>query len=367
VVDQAKLSEILGEFARSITSDFSLGAVFDRLTRSVVDALPITGATLTLISDGMVSRVMAASDDSALRFGWLQGEIGVGPASSACAANTVVAVPDLAEGAAFRPYADAAGPMGLAGIFAFPLRSGDGSFGTLDLYRDSTGDLNRADRAAAQTLADVAAAYLLIRRAREDIRTADEFRFRYLHDMLTGLPNRSLLQERLEHAARRAHRSGASVAVVLADLDDFSTVNDEFGRQVGDDLLRAVAHRLVGLVRPGDTVARSFGDEFVFLCEDLHNRSDADLLAQRVRTAFADPFIIGDAQLEVSASVGVAYAGPGQDILEQLLIRAHVAMFQSKSQAGGSPPHIVDLRDQPLDLSVSDRASVLERLAADGD
>jgi diguanylate cyclase (GGDEF)-like protein len=349
VVDQAKLSEILSEFARGITTEFAIGAIFDRLTASVVDILPVTGATLTLTSGDTAARVIAASDDLALRFGWLQGEIGIGPASVACALDRAVAIPDLTADDRFRAYAHVARPLGVAAVFAFPLRHGEGPFGTLDLYREAIGGLDAVDLAAAQTLADVAAAYLLIRRAREDIRTANEFRSRYLHDLLTGLPNRSLLQERLEHAARRAQRSGASVALVLADLDGFSTVNDAYGWQTGDDLLRAVANRLAGLVRPGDTVARSFGDEFVFLCEDLHNADEADLLARRIRTAFDDPFIVGDVELLVSASVGVAYATAGQDILEQLLIKAHVAMFQTKSRVA-EVSKILDLRDRAANL-----------------
>ena len=109
---------------------------------------------------------------------------------------------------------------------------------------------------------------------------------------MTGLANRLLLQERLEHAAQRARRSHTNAAILFVDLDRFKQVNDTYGHQVGDELLICVAQRLTGVVRPGDTLARVSGDEFVFLCEDLHGASDVEVLARRVDRAFAKPFVL---------------------------------------------------------------------------
>ena len=130
--------------------------------------------------------------------------------------------------------------------------------------------VRRGSLCPAQTLADVVAAYLLNAQAREEaLETSDRFHHNARHDPLTGLPNRVMFQYRLEHAGQRAQRSNTNAAVLFADLDRFKQVNDTHGQQVGDELLFAVAQRLAALVRPGDTLARVSGDEFVFLCEDL--------------------------------------------------------------------------------------------------
>ena len=197
----------------------------------------------------------------------------------------------------------------------------------------------------AQTLADVAAAYLLNAQAREEARVAsDLFHHNALHDPLTGLPNRLLLQERIEHANLRASRSHGKAAVLFADLDRFKQVNDTHGHQVGDELLVAVAQRLSGLVRPGDTLARVSGDEFVFLCEDLDSAADAEALARRIDDAFTDPFVLVDMYLTMTASVGMAFAGPGEDISNDLVVKADIAMYQVKRK-GGAGHQILDLRE----------------------
>jgi diguanylate cyclase (GGDEF)-like protein len=343
VVHAEKLSVVLSDFARTLATDFPIQGILDHLVGRIVDVLPITSAGVTLISPGLAPRYIAASDGAALRFEQLQTEIGQGPCLTAYFSGEAVSVPDLGTDTQFPEFAPAAVAAGLAAVFTFPLREADGRLGALDLYRDTPGILGRQDMDAAQTLADVAAAYLVNAQSRDDARATTElFRHNALHDPLTGLPNRMLLQQRLEHAAQRAQRSRTNAAILFVDLDHFKQVNDRHGHPAGDELLLAVARRLSALIRPGDTLARFAGDEFVFLCEDLHDESDVELLASRVDAAFAEPFVLTDLEVSVTASVGVAFAGLGDLISESLLAEADTAMYQAKRK-GGSSHQIIDL------------------------
>jgi diguanylate cyclase (GGDEF)-like protein len=216
-------------------------------------------------------------------------------------------------------------------VFTFPLRHDTDLLGAMGLYRNTPGALGAHDAAIAQTLADVTVAYLVMARARDDARAdAESFRQIALHDPLTGLPNRQLLEDRIEHAAQRARRTGLSAAILFADLDQFKLVNDAYGHEVGDELLVAVARRLSTLIRPNDTLARISGDEFVFLCEDLGSPQDVDLVRNRIADAFSVAFESAGYEFLITASVGVAYAGPGERISTHLVNEADKAMYEAK-------------------------------------
>jgi diguanylate cyclase (GGDEF)-like protein len=346
VVEEEKLSDVLSEFARTMATDFPIQGILDHLVKQIVEVLPVTAAGVTLISEGRAPRYIAASDASALAFEQLQSQIGEGPCISAFHSGEAVAVPDLREDRAFPRFSPAAIEAGLAAVFTFPLRHGDGRIGALDLYRDIPGVLQENAMQAAQTLADVATAYLLNATAREEAReTSDRFRHNSLHDPLTGLANRLLLQERLDHAALRARRTHTNSAVFFLDLDRFKQVNDTFGHQAGDELLVAVGQRLTAVVRPGDTLARFSGDEFVIFCEDLTGAQDIDGVVRRIQHSFDAPFGIGDHEVAVTASIGVAFAGPGENITNRLVSRADLAMYRAKGHGGGH--EVVDLRENP--------------------
>ena len=291
MVHEEKLSSVLSEFARTLATDFPIQGILDHLVERIVGVLPITSAGVTLITAGRAPRYISASDDDALRFERLQTPDRPRPLSGAFETGEAVAVPDLRTDNRFPDFAPKAVASGMAAVFTFPLRHAEGRLGALDLYRDTPGAMDRHYMAAAQTLADVAAAYLINAQAREDAEsTADQFRHTALHDPLTGLANRLLLQERLEHAAQRARRSHTNAAILFVDLDRFKHVNDTYGHHIGDELLISVAQRLTGVVRPGDTLARVSGDEFVFLCEDLHGASDVEVLARRIDTGVRQTF-----------------------------------------------------------------------------
>ena len=155
-----------------------------------------------------------------------------------------------------------------------------------------------------------------------------------LHDHLTGLPNRLLLGDRVEHGLRRASRSGKAVAVVFLDLDHFKLINDTRGHAEGDVLLKAVADRLSGIVRADDTVARFGGDEFVVVFEEVGSLEEASELAERLRGVFTEAFVVGGERSFVSASLGVALGGPAATT-EALLRDADAAMYHAKVDGRG--------------------------------
>jgi diguanylate cyclase (GGDEF)-like protein len=359
MVHEAKLSVVLGEFARTMLTDFPIQAILDHLVERIVGVLPIDAAGVTLISPGIAPHYVAASDASALRWERLQTELGEGPCTLAYESGEEVLAPDLRLDQRFPNFGPLALDAGMAAVFTFPMRHGKGRLGALDLYRRTVGGLDEDDLAAGQTLADVAAAYVLNAQARDVARVAtDAFRQSSLHDSLTGLPNRALLLQRLEHAAQRAKRTHAPAAVLFVDLDQFKRANDAYGHQVGDQLLCAVAERLSGLVRPGDTLARTAGDEFVFLCEDLRSANDIEILANRIDAAFGEPFTLQTMEFPITASVGLAYTGPGEDVSEQLIVDADTAMYQAKRKGGGGH-QIIDLREL---TQTSDRADLEKEL-----
>ncbi len=152
------------------------------------------------------------------------------------------------------------------------------------------------------------------------------------HDSLTGLPNRTLLEDRIQQAILQAQRSGHSVMVAFMDLDNFKFVNDCLGHAVGDELLKAVARRIRQNLRQTDTIVRLGGDEFVVVLsgQPAHTETLAATF-QKIRTAIAEPLVLGENKIEVTASMGVAvYPDDGVDSAT-LLMHADAAMYQAKA------------------------------------
>lgn len=351
------LTKVLIDFASILGTDFAIQNILDHLVSRIVGIIPVTGAGVMLMSDNDDLHFLAASNATVRAIEVLQNELSEGPCLDAYRTGEPVAVPDLSVDKRFRKFSPRALHEGLAAVFTFPLRMDGHRLGALDLYRDTAGGLSDRELRVAQVLADVAAGYLANAQARLDAATsADHLRHQSLHDPLTGLPNRTLLVELLEIAVARTRRSHHVATVLFVDLDDFKSVNDRYGHHVGDQLLIAVAGRIRGLLRPGDTFSRVGGDEFVALCEDMNEASDAGTIAERITTALAAPFDLSEIRVSVTGSVGVAFSGSGQDIPELLLRNADFAMYQAKNSGGGR--HHVS---EPGSRLVADQRAALER------
>jgi len=157
-----------------------------------------------------------------------------------------------------------------------------------------------------------------------------ELRHQAFHDSLTGLANRALFIDRLEHALSLSKRSPRPLAVLFVDLDDFKTINDSLGHGEGDAILEAVAERLRGALRSGDTLARMGGDEFAILVEDPPAARAPTAVAERLVAALQAPFAQGGKELFVRASVGVAVVTSRHQTSEELLRNADIAMYMAK-------------------------------------
>jgi diguanylate cyclase (GGDEF)-like protein/PAS domain S-box-containing protein len=162
----------------------------------------------------------------------------------------------------------------------------------------------------------------------------DEERIRYeaVHDPLTGLPNRTLLRDRLDRALARSLRDGGATGVLFVDLDNFKEVNDAHGHAAGDAVLVELGRRLQAAVRPTDTVARMGGDEFVVVCEQVDEQS-ALALGERLEWAIEQPLVLGEIGHRLTASIGIAIGRTGR---EALLRQADEALYGAKARGSGS-------------------------------
>jgi diguanylate cyclase (GGDEF)-like protein/PAS domain S-box-containing protein len=180
-----------------------------------------------------------------------------------------------------------------------------------------------------------------------------ELAHRMLHDSLTGLPNRALLTDRLVHRLAGSRWRGSQLGVMFLDVDQFKVINDSLGHAAGDDVLRHVAERVAGAIRPGDTVARFGGDEFVIVCDDV-SAAEIEQIAGRVLEAMSQPCLIGGREIAVTASLGVAIADENATP-EGLLRDSDAAVDRAKKRGGGR----IELFDEVL------RSKAERRLASE--
>jgi diguanylate cyclase (GGDEF)-like protein/PAS domain S-box-containing protein len=169
----------------------------------------------------------------------------------------------------------------------------------------------------------------------ERVRLEEELTHRAFHDELTGLANRALFRDRLDHALARSARSQDPVAVLLTDIDWFKQVNDTLGHEAGDQLLREISRRIQRALRPSDTVARLGGDEFVILLEGTSEQEATELASRVLQRLRSEPVEIGGRDLVVGASIGMIVHPGGAGESEELMRRADVAMYAAKDAGRG--------------------------------
>ena len=217
----------------------------------------------------------------------------------------------------------------------FRLDAGDGSWREVEVFVSACLDVPGIEGLLV-SVRDVTerrrAEITELKRTQDELRSREEhYRSAALHDSLTGLPNRTLFLDRLQLAIERLDRRGGVVAVLFADVDRFKLINDSLGHNAGDRVLVELAHRLREVLRPGDTIARFGGDEFVVLCEDLTGELEAVGLADRLAEVARAPLSTLTHDLFVTLSIGIAHAS--SSVTPEALLRdADAAMYLAKDQ-----------------------------------
>src|ERR1700742_1692859 len=221
----------------------------------------------------------------------------------------------------------------------------------MEAARETTEALDAPDPDFLQVVENVVAGAI----ARQGVE--ERARHEALHDALTGLPNRTLLQDRVEGALTRLRRGAWRVALLCVDIDRIKRINETLGHRAGDELLQAVGPRLAAAVRPGDTVARFSGDGFSVLCDAGAAEAHAARIAARVLEAFEAPCMVAGQPRFFTASVGVALAGHGQSP-EELIGNAEAAMYRAKERGRAR----VELHDAAQRARLAARAQLEEDL-----
>lgn len=189
--------------------------------------------------------------------------------------------------------------------------------------------------------------YGVVRDITDRKKAEEAIAFQAYHDLLTGLPNRVLLLDRIAQAISQAKRGTTQVAVMFIDLDNFKFVNDSLGHFAGDKLLQAIAARLKSCLRAVDTSARLGGDEFVLLLPQINGEGDAAMIAEKILDVFQEKFIIGEHELFASLSIGVAlYPGDG-DVADSLIKNADAAMYHAKNMGRNNYKFYRHMMDVP--------------------
>jgi diguanylate cyclase (GGDEF)-like protein/PAS domain S-box-containing protein len=233
--------------------------------------------------------------------------------------------PDVTQQPDFR-RGPVAARAGLRSAFGFPILAGTGPLGVMEFYSRAIEQPDAALLQMVRAIGSQIGQFIQRKQAEDKILHLAQF------DAVTGLPNRYLFHDRLGLTLTQAQRNDWLVGVLFVDLDRFKAVNDTYGHAAGDLLLRQVATRVEACVRSGDTVGRQSGDEFVVMLSNLAKADDAGLVAQKILSALATPFVLEGKQTYISASIGIAlYPSDGGEP-DTLIRNADTAMYRAKEQ-----------------------------------
>ncbi|HYD79944.1 MAG TPA: EAL domain-containing protein [Paucimonas sp.] len=336
-ITERKRAEILrAEQARvleMIASSTPLQDVLVSLTQLIESQAPQTLAAVRLLDDDGVCLRHAAAPSLPDGYVHAADRMSVGPKAGSCGAAIHRAMPVVTADIETDPLWDGqrrlAAVYGLRACWSLPIVSHQGKvMGTLAMYSRSVHEPTPIERQLGEIASRIAGIAIERRQAEERIRHMAH------HDSLTGLPNRVLLDDRLKQAMLHAQRYDHFVMVALIDLDNFKLINDSFGHNIGDELLKVVAERMVRCVRRTDTVARLGGDEFVIVLYDAGMRDvNADSVTptlQKISEAIAQPILIAQHSIQITCSVGVTIYPVDSADIYTLIRNADAAMYRAK-------------------------------------
>ena len=329
-----KKAEVLRTGQANILEMIATGApleqVLDRLMRFVeAQSKGIFGSVLLLDKDGIHLRHGAAPSLAKAFTSAIDGAA-IGPKVGSCGTaiyrREPVIVTDILQDPLWDGYRELAAPHGYRSCWSTPILSHQGVvLGAFAMYSMTVREPTEAETRLIEFTTHIAG--IAIERKLAE----DQIHFMANHDVLTGLPNRALLEDRLSQAVLYAQRYGRWVTVVFIDLDNFKLVNDTLGHNAGDELLKTLATRMVECVKATDTVVRLGGDEFVIVLFD--QPANIDLVSealQTIRDAIAEPVHIGEHRLTMTASIGIANYPKDGASPDTLLANADAAMYRAK-------------------------------------
>ena len=350
LAERQRLLERLSKIQASIVRRRDLDEVFEAIVAGAQELLGDETVALRLIDPedpAMLNMVASAGIGDQLADEMRRSPLGQGAGGRAAADGRLIVIEDYA---AAEDKLSAFAEDGIRAALGAPVREKGEVVGSLVVATHRPGrTYSRAEREMLVSFAEHASLAL------NDAKTVEDAIHQAFHDSLTGLPNRQLLIDRLEHALARAARTESRAAVLFVDLDTFKNVNDSLGHAAGDELLREAARRLVGCVRAADTAARFGGDEFVVLLEDVDTQRVARV-ANRILEAMGEPFVVRDREVFIGASIGIAIGGDESD---DLLRNADLALYRAKSKGKGQK----QVYEPEMHVAMVDRLELEESLA----